>query len=542
LPNGSADRAAGIVVSSIPQFSVMVPCYNQAHFLPAALDSLLAQTHPDWEALVVDDGSTDATSDVAQGYARRDARIRPFRKPNGGVASALNRALAEARGEWICWLSSDDLFLPDKLAVHRTAIQAEPSVRFMHTNYELLWDKTGQRRASGINVALFIPPPELQVLRLLKVNYFNGITVTLHRSVFQAVGGFNEEFRYGQDHDLWLRASAQFRSHFIDRATTVTRIHPHQGTALFTEAGIYDSGRAGAAFLNRHALPAIFPLLSLDRPEHALQAAMGAVAAALNPGSYVARGGFAPVLLDRVKEFLSMSSAPMRALVAQKLEQAYDSRTIAEVTDLIRFLRSAEAGGFRFAPYDPVALMQRQVARVEQRGDEKEAAALRRYLAMIADTSTRSLEAPRRDAVREAFLYETNWLEPAWQDVVRDFANTFAYGEPVALVLVFTAARAGQPLVDAAEALLRALLVRLGKQACADVILAGKPEGLLERLRAFDRVHWVPAADAPADARAGDAFARYLAARRRASAESLLALHTVSAGGSATAKSPPSEA
>src|SRR6185295_15042078 len=101
----------------------LVPTYNHSRFLPAALDSLRAQTYENWEAIVVDDGSTDETPSILEQYTARDKRIRAFRKPNGGVASALNEALRRASGEWICWLSSDDLFDPEKLQVHVRAIQ-----------------------------------------------------------------------------------------------------------------------------------------------------------------------------------------------------------------------------------------------------------------------------------------------------------------------------------------------------------------------------------------------------------------------------------
>ena len=93
-----------------PQFSILVPTYNHADYLAEALDSLLAQTVRDWEAIVVNDGSTDHTAEVLARYTAKDPRIKAFAQPNGGTAAALNRALAEARGTWICWLSSDDIF------------------------------------------------------------------------------------------------------------------------------------------------------------------------------------------------------------------------------------------------------------------------------------------------------------------------------------------------------------------------------------------------------------------------------------------------
>ena len=107
-----------------------MPTYNQARYLGAALDLILNQTDPSWEAIVVDDGSTDQTSSVIAQYAALDRRIRAFRKPNGGVASALNMALTQATGEWIHWLSSDDMFEPHKLAVNRRWIPRTPTANF----------------------------------------------------------------------------------------------------------------------------------------------------------------------------------------------------------------------------------------------------------------------------------------------------------------------------------------------------------------------------------------------------------------------------
>lgn len=389
-----AEARAEIRPGRAPRFSVLVPCYNQAHFLTAALDSLLAQTCPDWEALVVDDGSSDGTSEVAERYARRDPRFRPFRKPNGGVASALNRGLAEARGEWVCWLSADDLFLPGKLAAHLAAIEDDPGLRFMHTGFEVLFQETGRRAASGVDPATFIPPLEEQVIRLLRINYLNGITIALHRSVFEQVGGFDEAFRYGQDHDMWLRASALVRSRYLAAATAVTRLHPGQGTALFTEAGIYDSARAAAAFLNGRPLAALFPALDLSRPDHGLRAVVEAIRVAVYQASFVTRCGLAPLLLDRIHEWIAQAAQPVRALVHRELARAAAAPGVEPaVAEVVRAILAVAPGDAAFVALDPLELMARQALRVEARGDEKEVAALRRYLAMVADTRARGLEA-----------------------------------------------------------------------------------------------------------------------------------------------------
>ena len=95
--------------------SVIIPVYNTASYLPACLDSILAQTFADFELLVVDDGSTDASPAICDDYARRDARVKVFHQANAGVSVARNLALSHACGKWVCFVDSDDTVLPDYL-------------------------------------------------------------------------------------------------------------------------------------------------------------------------------------------------------------------------------------------------------------------------------------------------------------------------------------------------------------------------------------------------------------------------------------------
>lgn len=98
-----------------PKISVIVPVYNAEKWLRRCVDSILAQTFADFELLLVDDGSTDAGGDICDEYARRDARIRVFHKPNGGASSARNVGLDNALGEWVTFCDADDLVYPDWL-------------------------------------------------------------------------------------------------------------------------------------------------------------------------------------------------------------------------------------------------------------------------------------------------------------------------------------------------------------------------------------------------------------------------------------------
>ena len=95
------------------KISVILPCYNAAHYLEECLDSLLAQTMGDFEALLVDDGSKDDTLSIAKKYAARDARIQVLHQDNAGVSAARNRALGQAKGEWATFVDGDDILPPN---------------------------------------------------------------------------------------------------------------------------------------------------------------------------------------------------------------------------------------------------------------------------------------------------------------------------------------------------------------------------------------------------------------------------------------------
>ena len=93
--------------------SIVIPVYNTGKYLRRGLDSLLAQTCGDWEAVCIDDGSTDGSAAVLEEYAARDARFRVLRQENSGVSAARNRGIQEARGEWVTFLDADDWFSPE---------------------------------------------------------------------------------------------------------------------------------------------------------------------------------------------------------------------------------------------------------------------------------------------------------------------------------------------------------------------------------------------------------------------------------------------
>jgi len=117
------------------KLSFVIPVFNGADHLESAVESLLTQDFADWEAIVIDDGSTDATAEVAGRLACRDARVRVVRQKNGGVSVARNRGLDEARGEWIAWLDADDAYVPGALSHIAAIADANPDCQCLQFPY-----------------------------------------------------------------------------------------------------------------------------------------------------------------------------------------------------------------------------------------------------------------------------------------------------------------------------------------------------------------------------------------------------------------------
>ena len=120
--------------------SVIVPAYNQAEYLPAALDSVLAQTHHEWECIIINDGSTDETEKIAKSYAKKDTRFKYFKRDNGGLSSARNAGLKLAGGNWIQFLDSDDYIEPGKFEHSFGLFNEYPDTQIIVSNFKMFID------------------------------------------------------------------------------------------------------------------------------------------------------------------------------------------------------------------------------------------------------------------------------------------------------------------------------------------------------------------------------------------------------------------
>ena len=189
--------------------------YNSAATIAEAIESVRRQTRSDWELIVVDDGSPDATADVAEGFA--DPRVCVLRDPqNRGPAAARNRGISLAQAPLVCTLDSDDLWLPRYLETMASTLEANPAASVAVTDAWVLDEATGRVRKRS--AMAFQDPPEpfpddaqTLLVELLRRDFIYN-SVAVRRDALLAVGGYDERLWVGEDWELWLRlAAAGFR-------------------------------------------------------------------------------------------------------------------------------------------------------------------------------------------------------------------------------------------------------------------------------------------------------------------------------------------
>ncbi len=208
--------------------SILLPTYNRAYCLPRTIDSLLAQTYPDWELIIVDDGSTDDTGAVLARFD--DPRIRVLRHPsNRGVAAARNTGLAAARNPLIAFCDSDDPWRPEKLAKQVDFLLKHPEVHAVFT--DLTWRRgTEENRSVVHSLPVFsawlklhspgagggIVSNRTLYLCLLRELPVKIPTLVIRREVFEQVGVFNEKMPAGSDWEFLIRAARRHTFAFLD--------------------------------------------------------------------------------------------------------------------------------------------------------------------------------------------------------------------------------------------------------------------------------------------------------------------------------------
>lgn len=206
----------------MPMISVIIPTFNYAEFISDAIDSVLAQTFKDFEIIVVDDGSTDNTKDILNKYSDN---IKYYYQDNKGPASARNLGIKNASGSYICFLDSDDIFMPNKLK-----LQIDTFHSISKQNTALLYSNfTSVNKRLDISIQHYKCPKfqshKIAFDYLIKNNFINTSTVMIKRDFLCDVDLFDEKLKYLEDYDLWLKLGSKYEFFHIRNFLVKTRSH-----------------------------------------------------------------------------------------------------------------------------------------------------------------------------------------------------------------------------------------------------------------------------------------------------------------------------
>lgn len=214
-----------------PLVSVVIPNYNYGRFLAQAIDSALAQTYPNVEIIVVDDGSTDDSAEILKSYSDK---IRRIKQTNRGVSSARNNGTAASKGELVAFLDADDVWLPEKLEKQVGIFQADDKVGLVHCGMVDFEDNGNllSEHLDGMNGYV-----ALDLLRYRRsVILGGGSAVVVKRKAFEKTGGFDENLRVGEDWEFYYQAAKHYKVGFVKEVLLKYRLHSNNNFANNTQS------------------------------------------------------------------------------------------------------------------------------------------------------------------------------------------------------------------------------------------------------------------------------------------------------------------
>lgn len=221
----------------MPRVSVIIPAYNHALYIRQCVDSVLAQTLADFEVIVVDDGSADATPEIVRGYG---GRVTLIQQANRGTQAARNTAIRASSGEYIALLDSDDMWLPHKLERQVAILESRPEVGLVY-GFAIRVNSEGSPVAGGACMGKGLSGDEPALHQLLVLNHIPALTAMFRRACIDQVGLFDETLVGAGDHDLWLRIAARWEVACIPEPLALYREHALNTTkALHANKGLGD--------------------------------------------------------------------------------------------------------------------------------------------------------------------------------------------------------------------------------------------------------------------------------------------------------------
>lgn len=201
--------------------SVVIPTYNRAGLIAQSIQSALAQTYRNLEIIVVDDGSTDNTKEVVAAFG---PAVQYFYKTNSGPAGTRNVGIQKARGEFVAFLDSDDLWEPDKIEKQLRCFQENPRAAMVSSNFRLIDGHGRAIKDPGSEPGY--QPSDFIIKDMLRVRFpFATPAFLIRKAIFEKIGVFNEKLRISEDLDLLIRIGVNYQVGYVDEVLVSVRMH-----------------------------------------------------------------------------------------------------------------------------------------------------------------------------------------------------------------------------------------------------------------------------------------------------------------------------
>jgi glycosyltransferase involved in cell wall biosynthesis len=225
-------------------FSIIIPTYNRAHLISRAIDSVVNQTYKNWELIIVDDGSTDNTKELVENYSRKDNRVRYVYQENAERSAARNKGIENAKGEYVCFLDSDDYYLPNHLLNLSKHISSDETIYYVGLVIEKD-DKLTNRHETPVN--------GLKLFDKLCFATIHSQQVCVPVKIAK-IFKFDTSIRIAEDVELWIRMNEKYAFKFIENSFSVVVVdHDERTIDLRNNVGLEQLTTYKYIFSKNHA-------------------------------------------------------------------------------------------------------------------------------------------------------------------------------------------------------------------------------------------------------------------------------------------------
>ncbi|MBM3329444.1 MAG: glycosyltransferase [Calditrichaeota bacterium] len=260
VPLKQPGRKPGIDSGPAPFISILIPTYNRAHYLPQALESALGQDYPHFEVIVADDGSTDGTAEMMAHV--NDPRVRYLPGSHAGAPATRNRAIRVARGEFVLWLDSDDILLPDLLKDYAVKLEQFPDADVIYGSLIAVDDHLRER--GTLKHEDWWERSFDLISEMFQHNAIPNPGTLVRRSAFDQVGLIDESFRRAHDYEWYVRLAPVGRFKRLERPVALWRWHDSNLSSGSVDIDTSFEARIAKGMLERQTLPELFPTLQWE--------------------------------------------------------------------------------------------------------------------------------------------------------------------------------------------------------------------------------------------------------------------------------------